>query len=124
MDLEQHAEAAIERRRAAIEIEIPARGPGLERPETDRYTVGQGPLAELDELVGADDDVAERVPERLTLAETEKVLGCKIEVSDEELFVEGNDGDAEPAEDAVRAGCAGSAPGTSAGRCRAARPCR
>jgi hypothetical protein len=93
-----HAAGALERRGATVEIELAARGHRLERPEPDGHAVGQRALAELDELVGADDELGERMADGLALAEPEQVLGRQIEIGDDEVLVEGDDGDAEPAE--------------------------
>jgi hypothetical protein len=105
VELEQHASGALERRGAAIQIELAARCHRLQRPETDRDTVSQGALTELDELVGTNDDLGQRMPDRLALAEAEQILRREIEIGDDEIFVEGDDGDAEPAENAFGAGC-------------------
>jgi len=44
------------------------------------------------------------VAEHLALGEAEQVLCGQIEIGDDELLVEGDDGDAEPAENPVGAG--------------------
>jgi hypothetical protein len=67
--------------------------------------VRQRPLAQLDQLVGTDDDFGERMPDRLALAEAEQILRRQIEIRDDEIFIESNDGNAESAEDALGTGC-------------------
>lgn len=98
VQLDQHALTGIERRRAAVEAQVAASSPRLQCPQADRYALGDGPLAELDELVGTLDDLAERMTDRLPVTETEQILRCQIEVRDDELCVERDDRDAETAE--------------------------
>jgi hypothetical protein len=52
---------------------------------------------------------------RLALAEAEEILRRQIEIGDDEIPIERNDGNPEPAEDAL--GARGPADGWSSGRC-------
>jgi hypothetical protein len=105
VELEQHARGAFERRRSAIEVEFAAGRHCLERPQADRDAVGQRARAEVDELVGTDDDLGQGVADRLAFAESEQILRRQVEIGDDEVFIEGDNGNAESAEDALGAWC-------------------
>lgn len=102
MHFEQHA--LIQRRRSTIQAQVAASGPDLERPETYRRSIVARPLAELDQLVGVGEDLAEPMAERLTLTEPEKILCRQIDEVDDEILIETDQGDPESTENAVGAG--------------------
>jgi hypothetical protein len=117
VQLEQHARGALERRGTAIEVELAAGCHCLERPQAHRHAGGQRAFAELDELVGTDDDLGQRAAQRLALAEAEQILRRQVEIGDDEIFIEGDDGNAETAEDALGAWCIAGRMARRSGRC-------
>jgi hypothetical protein len=101
VQLEQNA--GFERRRTTVEIQFTAGNVHLQGTHSDRRAAGFRTLAQFNQLIGARNDLAETVAERLALTQSEQVLGGEMELSHDEAFVECDQRDTEAAENLVGA---------------------
>jgi hypothetical protein len=116
LEFEQHAVAGLQRRGAAVETELATRGARAQGAQPNGRAARHGTLAKLDELVRGGDDLAQAAPQGPALAQAEEVLRRQVEIGDDELLVERDDGNAQVAQDLVGLGPARAQSATAPGR--------